>query len=113
MVSRRPRPSRAPAPAPTSPRAKALTTLPVPLSRALTRFRAADEDFCASCAEHASVFRIDERYATLVARARELVSASRVLGPAAPPLPVVEGRDDDDEVQLSAARVVAVELEGR
>lgn len=119
MVSRRPRPSPASAPEPTSAlaagpaRAKALTTLPLPLSRALRRFRAADEDFCASAAEHASVFCIDERYATLVARARELVSASRVLDPCAPPLPDLDAQSDDDEAQLGAARVVALALESR
>lgn len=108
MVSRRPRPS----PASEPPRAKALSTLPLPLSRALQRFRAADDDFCASCAEHASVFRIDERYAALVARARELVGAAQLLGEGTP-LPTTQGgrADDDEEVWLSTARAVAVRLE--
>ncbi|MBL8716487.1 MAG: hypothetical protein JNL79_10860 [Myxococcales bacterium] len=108
MVSRQPRsrpPTRPSGAPPAAPRAKALgLALPQPLARALQRFREADADFDQSCHEHASVFRIDDRYAVLVARARELLSHARVLAQAAP----VTG--DDDESQLAAARVVAVTL---
>ena len=82
------------------PRAKPIVgRLPLPLSRALARFRAAEDDFEESCVEHGSLFRIDERYAVLVARATELLS--RAPERASTP---------DDEACVAAARALAETL---
>ena len=83
------------------PRAKTVASrLPLPLSRALARFRAAEDDFEDACVELGSLFRIDDRYAVLVARATELLVHA---GGRAEPV-------GDDEARLGAARAVANEL---